>query len=165
MLVGIASKEEEGNGFPVFGLVTLAAASVAVLFVGEGIRVARIGESELFGGTCWVGNLGAVGGFELCLTLGSALGESGTLGFTVDLGDTCGVGNLGAVGGSELCLTLGSALGGLETLRLTAGVRILSTLEADCEQGRLVQVAVSLGSPASLEGVGTGDSLARPNPL
>lgn len=38
VLVGPASKEEEGNAFPVFGLVTLAAASAAVwFFVGEGI--------------------------------------------------------------------------------------------------------------------------------
>uniref|UniRef100_A0A8C9P5Y4 Uncharacterized protein n=1 Tax=Spermophilus dauricus TaxID=99837 RepID=A0A8C9P5Y4_SPEDA len=81
------------------------------------------------------------------------LGAVGEIwGLTVDMGGTCGIRILGAVGGSELCLTLGSALGGLETLRLTADVRILSTLEADCEQGRLVQAAVSLGSPASLEG-------------
>lgn len=83
----------------------------------------------------------------------------------MDQSDTCGVRSLGAVGGSELCLTLGSALGGLETLELTADVRSLSTLEAGREQGGLVQVAVSLGSPLSLEGVGTGDCLARSNPL
>lgn len=38
VLVGPANEEEEGNAFLVFGLVTLAAASAAVLFfVGEGI--------------------------------------------------------------------------------------------------------------------------------
>lgn len=127
--------------------------------------MASPGASELIGGTCGVENLGAVDGCELCLNFGSALGGSGTLGLIVDQGNTCGVRSLGAVGGSELWLTLGSALGGLETLELAVDIRSLSTLEAGCEQGRLVQVAASLGSPVSLEGVGTGDCLARSNPL
>lgn len=75
---------------------------------------------------------------------------------------------IGTVDGLEVWLTLGSTLVGLMALGFTPDAWGLSTLEEGCEEGMLLQAAVTSGSLVDLEvgdNGGAGGFEAFPKPL